>query len=216
MPKFFNLYEKVYDIENLKISYKQTQLGSRKYRKEAILYDMARERNITDLWRSLKDETYRPSEYIQFRIYEPKERLISAPYIKDKIVQFSCHIVLRDIYKNVFINTSYACIDGKGAHRAVDKVQHFMRYIQYKNGKGYILKMDVKKYFYSIDRDILKYILRKKIGDKKFLNLLDKIIDSSPEGDLGLPLGNVTSQDFANIYLKVLMLMDIRYIQHIN
>ncbi len=202
MSKFFNLYEKVYDIDNLKISYKQTQLGSRKYRKEAILFDMARERNLIYLWRSLKNETYTPGKYIQFKVYEPKERLISAPKIRDKIVQYSCHMVLRDIYKDVYISTSYACIDGGGAHRAVDKLQHNMRYIKYKYGAGYVLKMDVRKYFYSIDRDILKSLLRKKIGDEKFLNLLYKIIDSSPEGDKGLPLGNVTSQDFANIYLN--------------
>ncbi len=200
--KYNDLYEKVYDIKNLKTSYKQTQLSSRKYRREAILFDMARERNLVKLWRELKNETYTPSSYIQFKIYEPKERLISAPRIRDKVVQFSCHMVLRDIYKNVFIDSTYACIDGRGAHRAVDKLQHNMRYIKYKYDDGYILKMDIRKYFYSIDRDILKKLLRKKIADDKFLNLLDKIIDSSPEGDKGLPLGNVTSQDFANIYLN--------------
>ena len=79
-----------------------------------------------------------------------------------------------------------------------------MRYCKWKYGDAWILKMDVSKFFYSINRDILKQILRKKINDEKFLRLLDMIIDSSPEGEKGIPLGNVTSQDFANIYLNEL------------
>lgn len=212
MPNFFDVYDRVYDYKNLKISYKQTQKGSRKFRKEAIIFDMLNEQNLTHLWRSLKDETYEVGDYIQFKVYEPKERLISAPRIRDKVVQFSCHMVLRDIYSNVFISTSYACLDGKGAHRAVDKVQHNLRFVKWKYGSGFVLKMDVRKFFYSIDRDILKRLLRKKIADERFLRLLDKIIDSSPEGDKGLPLGNVTSQDFANIYLNEVDQYAVRFL----
>lgn len=197
-----NLFEKAIDYNNLKESYKRTQFGKRKYKKEAILFDMARERNLVKLWRELKNETYTPSDYIEFKVYEPKERIINAPKIRDKIVQFSVHTVLQDVYYSKFINSSYACLEGRGTHRAVNKVQHNIRHCKWKNGGGWILKMDVAKFFYSINRDILKRIIRKKIKDKKFLVLLDKIIDSSPEGEKGIPLGNVTSQDFANIYLN--------------
>lgn len=197
-----NLFEKAIDYNNLKESYKRTQFGKRKYKKEAILFDMARERNLVKLWRELKNETYIPSDYIEFKVYEPKERIINAPKIRDKIVQFSVHTVLQDVYYSKFINSSYACLEGRGTHRAVNKVQHNIRHCKWKNGGGWILKMDVAKFFYSINRDILKRIIRKKIKDKKFLMLLDKIIDSSPEGEKGIPLGNVTSQDFANIYLN--------------
>ena len=197
-----NLFEKAIDYNNLKESYKRTQFGKRKYKKEAILFDMARERNLVKLWRELKNETYIPSDYIEFKVYEPKERIINAPKIRDKIVQFSVHTVLQDVYYSKFINSSYACLEGRGTHRAVNKVQHNIRHCKWKNGGGWILKMDVAKFFYSINRDILKRIIRKKIKDKKFLVLLDKIIDSSPEGEKGIPLGNVTSQDFANIYLN--------------
>lgn len=197
-----NLFEKAIDYNNLKESYKRTQFGKRKYKKEAILFDMARERNLVKLWRELKNETYTPSDYIEFKVYEPKERIINAPKIRDKIVQFSVHTVLQDVYYSKFINSSYACLEGRGTHRAVNKVQHNIRHCKWKNGGGWILKMDVAKFFYSINRDILKRIIRKKIKDKKFLVLLDKIIDSSPEGKKGIPLGNVTSQDFANIYLN--------------
>lgn len=197
-----NLFEKAIDYNNLKESYKRTQFGKRKYKKEAILFDMARERNLVKLWRELKNETYIPSDYIEFKVYEPKERIINAPRIRDKVVQFSVHTVLQDVYFSKFINSSYACLEGRGTHRAVNKVQHNIRHCKWKNGGGWILKMDVAKFFYSINRDILKRIIRKKIKDKKFLVLLDKIIDSSPEGEKGIPLGNVTSQDFANIYLN--------------
>lgn len=197
-----NLYEKAIDYNNLKESYKRTQQGKRKYRKEAIIFDMARERNLVNIWRELKNQTYTPGDYIEFKVYEPKERIIHAPRIRDKIVQFAAHTVLQDIYYNKFISSSYACLVKRGTHKAVQKVQHNMRYVKYKYGDGWILKMDVKKYFYSINRDILKQILRKKIKDDKFLNLLGKIIDSSPEGEKGIPLGNVTSQDFANVYLN--------------
>lgn len=196
------LYKKVIDYNNLKESYKRTQQGKRKYRKEAIVFDMAREKNLVQLWRDLKYETYSPGSYIEFKVYEPKERIIHAPRLRDKIVQFAAHVVLQEVYYNKFIDSSYACLEGRGTHKAVQKVQHNMRYVKYKYGDGWVLKMDVRKFFYSINRNILKNILRKKIKDNKFLNLLDKIIDSSPEGEKGIPLGNVTSQDFANIYLN--------------
>ncbi len=202
MSKYFNLYEKVYSEENLKKSYRQTQLGSRKYRREAVLFDMQRERYLYMLKEMLENETYKPSDYIKFKIYEPKERLISAPHIWDKIIQYSVHLVLSEVYKGVFINTTYACLKNKGAHKATNQVQHNLRYIDWRYNSGWVLKMDIRKYFYSIDREVLKKLLRKKIGDTKFLRLLDIIIDSSPEGERGIPLGNVTSQDFANIYLN--------------
>lgn len=196
------LFEKAIDYKNLKESYKRTQQAQRKYRKEAIIFDMAREKNLVKLWRELKNETYKPSDYIEFKVYEPKERVIHAPRIRDKVVQFAAHTVLQEVYYNKFIDSSYACLVERGTHKAVQKVQHNMRLVKWKYGDGWVLKMDVRKFFYSINRDILKQILRKKIKDNKFLNLLDKIIDSSPEGEKGIPLGNVTSQDFANIYLN--------------
>lgn len=197
-----SLYEKAIDYKTLKESYKRTQQAQRKYRKEAIVFDMAREKNLVKLWRELKEEKYTPSDYIEFKVYEPKERLIHAPRIRDKIVQFAAHVVLQEVYYNKFIDSSYACLVERGTHKAVDKVQHNMRHCKWKYGEAWVLKMDVSKFFYSINRDILKQILRKKIKDDKFLNLLDKIIDSSPEGKKGIPLGNVTSQDFANIYMN--------------
>lgn len=199
-----SLYERIYDIRNLEESYKRTQSAERKYRKEAIYFAMSKERKLRDLKKELKDKTYRPGSYIEFYVYEPKKRLVHAPHIRDKIVQFSIHTVLQGIYRSVFIKDSYACLEEKGTHEAVHRIQHYMRLAQWKYEEPYIVKIDVRKFFYSINRDILKTIYRKKIpeSEQDFLRILDMIVDSSPEGEKGLPLGNVTSQDFANIYLN--------------
>lgn len=199
-----SLYERIYDTKNLEESYKRTQSGNRKYRKEAIYFAMSKERKLRCLQKELEDRTYRPGSYIEFYVFEPKKRLVHAPHIRDKIVQFSIHTVLQWIYRSVFIKDSYACLEEKGTHEAVHRIQHYMRLAQWKYEEPYIVKIDVRKFFYSINRDILKTIYRKKIpeSEQDFLRILDMIVDSSPEGERGLPLGNVTSQDFANIYLN--------------
>ena len=199
-----SLYEKIYDTNNMEESYKRTQSAERKYRKEAIYFSMSKERKLRGLRKELKDKTYRSGSYIEFYVYEPKKRLAHAPHIRDKIVQFSIHTVLQGVYRPVFIKDSYACLEDKGTHEAVHRIQHYMRLTQWKYEEPYIVKIDVRKFFYSINRDILKTIYRKKIpeSEQDFLRILDMIVDSSPEGEKGLPLGNVTSQDFANIYLN--------------
>lgn len=199
-----SLYGRIYDTKNLEESYKRTQSGNRKYRKEAIYFAMSKERKLRCLQKELEDRTYRPGSYIEFYVFEPKKRLVHAPHIRDKIVQFSIHTVLQGIYRSVFIKDSYACLEEKGTHEAVHRIQHYMRLAQWKYEEPYIVKIDVRKFFYSINRDILKTIYRKKIpeSEQDFLRILDMIVDSSPEGERGLPLGNVTSQDFANIYLN--------------
>ena len=199
-----SLYERIYDIENTEESYKRTQRGKRKYRKEAIYFSMAKEKKLKKLRKELEEKRYRPGGYIAFYVYEPKKRLVHAPHIRDKIVQFSIHTVLQGVYKLVFIKDSYACLEDKGTHEAVHRIQHYMRLAQWMYAEPYIVKIDVRKFFYSINRDILKTIYRKKIpeSERDFLRILDMIVDSSPEGEKGLPLGNVTSQDFANIYLN--------------
>ena len=90
-----SLYERIYDIRNLEESYKRTQSAERKYRKEAIYFAMSKERKLRDLQKELQDKTYRSGSYIEFYVFEPKKRLVHAPHIRDKIVQFSIHTVLQ-------------------------------------------------------------------------------------------------------------------------
>lgn len=202
--QYDDLYEKIIAFGNLEYSYHQVVKGERKFRKDAVLFSILEDVNLVRLWDELKTGQYRVGEYIRFKVYEPKERWVSAPRVRDKIVQFATHNIIKNVYANVFISDSYACLEERGTHAAVDAVQRDMRIAEREYEEPWIVKFDVSKFFYSIDREILKRILRKKIKCKKTLWLLDLIINSSPEGKCGIPLGNVTSQDFANIYLNEL------------
>lgn len=210
--KFSNLYEQIIDYDNLLFSYKKVISGSRKYQKDAVIFSMYEDLNLVQLWLDLKAYSYTVNNYIQFKVYEPKERIIHAPRVRDKIVQFATHNVIKNVYAESFIKYSYACLEGRGTHAAVNQVQKNMRICEREFKDSWIVKLDVSKFFYSIDRTILKKILRKKISCVSTLRLLDLIIDSSPEGEKGIPLGNVTSQDFANIYLNELDQYAMRYL----
>ena len=142
-----------------------------------------------------------------------------------KVVQLVIHEELQNLFRPVFVDRSFACMYGKGPIRAAFNVQHDMRVARMKWGdEAAVIKIDVKKFFYSIDRQVLKKIiakrfkkLKKKYPDKyedflRFYRLLCKVIDSSPEGETGIPLGNVSSQDFANIYLNELDQYCIRFL----
>ena len=162
--------------------------------------------NLLQIQKDLINQTYEFGDYVTFMVYEPKERIINAPRYRDKIIQLALNEVLKEIYNPVFIYDSYACIDNKGTHAAVDRISHFMRKANWEYGENAtILKVDVRKFFYSIDRDILKKIYRKKLKDADVLWLLDLIIDSADQiSELGLPLGNTVSQLCANIYMNEL------------
>ena len=143
---------------------------------------------------------------MRFTVYEPKERIIDAPHYRDKIVQLAINNVLKGYYNRLFIHDSYACIDGKGTHLAVDRLSYFLRKSYWQFGdRATIVKVDIRKFFYSIDRKVLKSILRKRIRCDKTLRLICKIIDSADDiSPKGLPLGNTLSQICANIYMNEL------------
>ena len=201
-----NLFLLIVDEDNIESAYRKSLKGDNKYTREAILFSRNETYNLRALRQSLIDETYRFSGYIRFTVYEPKERLIDAPGFKDKTVQLAVNNVLKEIYQPCFIYDSYASLDGKGTHRCIDRIQHFMRKAKWEYGEGaYIVKVDVRKFFYSIDRAILKGILSWKVKCEKTLRLLYHIIDSADAIDpLGLPLGNTLSQLWANTYLDKL------------
>src|SRR5699024_4251415 len=159
--------------------------------------------NLNKLRDDLVTGEYKFKGYKQFKVYEPKERVIDAPYHRDKIAQLAIDKVLKGIYQPSFIYDSYACLDNKGTHKAVERVSYFMRKGAWEYGEdAYIIKLDIRKFFYSINRDILKEILPKKIKCKETISLVYKIIDSADEIDpLGLPLGNTLSQLFTNVYM---------------
>lgn len=224
-------YEQVVGYDRIESGYKKTLRGKRKFRKEAVLYDMCRERNNIQLWRELRPAgrtrriEYRPRPYHRTTIYEPKERLLNIPKLRDKIVQLVVHEEIQNLFRPVFVDRSFACQYGKGSIRAAFNVFFDMRVARWKWGDdAFIVKLDVRKFFYNIDRDVLKRLLRKRMKKltkkhselsedfDRFLELLDIVIDSSPEGERGIPLGNVSSQDFANIYLNEVDQLCLRYL----
>lgn len=154
--------------------------------------------NLTNLQKRLIDETYSPKGYKEFKIFEPKERLIKAPYLKDRIVHHALLIAVGKKLDNRMIDQSFACRKNKGTHRANNLLKKYL--IDYKN-EGYCLKIDIKKYFYSINQDVLIKILKKHLKCEFALNLFKMFFDDE---SVGIPLGNVTSQVLANLYLNEL------------
>lgn len=208
--KYNDLFKRIVSWRNLEAAHYQTMLRGRRYRPSAVKYNFEKELNISRLRKRLIEGDYHPKPYIKFYVYEPKKRLIYAPGLEDKIVQLAIHNVIKDVYEKVFIKDSYACQEGKGTLAAVNSVQRDMRIAERMYSDAWIVSVDVSKFFYSINRIILKRLLRKKISCECTLRLLDVIIDSGPVGISGvpgdkvrgIPLGNVTSQDFANIILN--------------
>ena len=177
------------------------------YKKEVINFELNLENNLTNLLNSIKNRTYRLGKYHSFKIYEPKERIIKAlPYVDRIVHQWYIEEFIKPYIVPRFINSSYACLENKGTHKAVDKVQKNLQIFKRKYGDFWILKCDIKKYFYRINPNILYNILKKFIADKELLNFSKLLIFDSRENseDIGIPIGNFTSQFFANIYLNEL------------
>ena len=204
MPKTIrNKYYEKLTFENLMKAHKKARKG-KGYREEIIKFNLKQEEYIMYLLEKLRDKSYKHGGYKTFYITEPKPRKIERSRYIDRIVHtFYVENFLKPYFVPTFINTSYACIEGRGMHKACLDVQVAMKHCKKIWGSYYILKMDVTKYFQNIDKDILFSILKRKILDKDLLWLTKEIIYSN-EGKKNLPIGNYTSQMFANIYLNEL------------
>ena len=159
------------------------------------VHDRNREANILALHETLKRRAFKNSDYSTFTIYEPKERLIfRLPYYPDRILHHAIMNVLEPIWVGIFTSDTYSCIKGRGIHGVMRGVKRAMKDDE---KCRYCLKLDVRKFYPSIDHDILKTIIRRKIKCRDTLRLLDTIIDSAE----GVPIGNYLSQYFANLFL---------------
>lgn len=198
-----SLFEEIFSADRIERSYKQATRGKHKFVPEALIFSLDETVNLNTLRKSLFDGTYEFSGYYRFIVREPKERIIHAPFLADKIVQLCLNERLSELYLPKFIPETYGCLKYRGTHRAVDKVQRNLQAAYERWGAGaYILKVDVRKFFYSIDRSILKRIYRKEIKEQDVLVVLDEIVDSANAiGEVGLPLGNTMSQLLANVYM---------------
>ena len=198
------MYEKIYDFQNLYKAHKRARLGKRNTR-EVIEFELNLSENLTRLSDSLRDHSYRVSGYYSFDVYDPKLRRIHALHYRDRVVQHAiCDEVLAPVLDRKLIYDSAACRIGKGTSFAIRRVSEFMNEFYKRHGtSGYFLKCDVRKFFENIDHEILKAKLKRVFANEpEVLDLLCVIIDSyESEPGKGLPLGNQTSQWFANYYL---------------
>lgn len=195
MKRYTNLFKQIVDINNIYIAEKNAR-KNKQHRKEIIQFDKNKEQLLLNLQQLLISGKYKTSEYHTFTIYEPKERIIyRLPYYPDRIVHHAIVNVLSSIWVSNFTKDTYSCIKGRGIHKAAHNVKTALKD---NTNTQYCLKLDIQKFYPSIDNSILKQIIRKKIKDKKVLQLLDEIIDSTK----GIPIGNYLSQFFANLYLS--------------
>jgi retron-type reverse transcriptase len=213
MKRYGNLWSSIVDFENLWWASRRAEAGKR-YRENVVAFNFNFEENLIQLQSELINKTYQPGPYKTFKIIDPKPRIISAAPYRDRVIHHALCNIIGPLFEQSFISHSYANRVGYGTHRALN------RFVKFARSHRYVLQCDVRKYFPSIDLEILKSLIRRKIKCPDTLWLIDTIIDGSNEqetvlqyfpGDImltpalrrrGLPIGNLTSQFFANIYLN--------------
>lgn len=200
MKTYGNLYPAIYDFDNLYRAYLRARLGKR-HQNEVLRFEADLEGNLIQLQNELIWDEYHTGPYHAFHVYEPKKRLVAALPFRDRVVQHSLIAAIEPIWERRFIHHSYACRPGRGLHAGTAVAQQWLRDVQRTHGRVYCLKADVAKYFASIDHQVLFSILAGRIRCERTLALCKGIMDTwSP----GLPIGNLTSQLWANIYLDQL------------
>jgi RNA-directed DNA polymerase len=203
------LFEQMISLEHLVICWKQFRKGKRK-RIDVQVFERNLEDQIFDLHKALQTQTYHHQSYWQFYVFDPKERYISKAHIRDRLVHHMIYNILNAIYEPRFIFHSFSCRPNKGTHAGIKQLQRMLREVSCNDARPcYALKMDIRRFFDTVSHPILKSLLSRRIKDSNVLNVIEIIIDSfkvssNDSGNRGLPLGNVTSQIFANIYLHEL------------
>jgi retron-type reverse transcriptase len=224
MRRAGNLWPEIVCWDNLLDSALQAARG-KKNRPDVARFLFQLEPNVCQLQRELEAGVYTPEDYRSFWIHDPKERLISAAHFRDRVVHHALTRVLENVFEPRFTPNSFASRKGFGQHKALSKARAAVgRY-------RYVLKCDIRKYFPSIDHRILKDLLARVVKCKRTLALAARIIDGSNEqeevlawfpGDAlftplerrrGLPIGNQTSQFFANVYLNSLQASAARHVE---
>jgi retron-type reverse transcriptase len=213
MKRHGDLYASIISFENLLLAYRKA--ARRKRAKEPVAeFGSHLEESLLELRDELVERRWRPGPYRTFTVYEPKPRVISAAPFRDRVVHHALCNVIEPIFDTTFIRDSYATRKGKGTHRAL------LRFHRFAQQSRYVLMCDVSRYFPSIDHDILEGLVARKIKCPDTLRLVHLIVDSSASADEsptyfpgdelftplerrhGIPIGNLTSQFFANVYLN--------------
>lgn len=201
MKRYCNLYEKIYDIENLRMAHHYAS-KDKSYYKEVIVVNSSLESHLQELNYILKNQIYeiKPTDYTSFfKNDKGKVReIFKLPYFPHRIIQWAILLQTKHIFLSYFVDRTYASIDKRGIHKASHKLRNDLR--KYKNETEYCYKIDIKKFYPNIDQKIMKELLRDKFKDQKLLNLLDIIVDSKGENQ-GLAIGSLASQWLGNYYL---------------
>ena len=198
MKRIGKLFDETFNRESLYQAYLDARRGKRK-KCACFIFERNLGTNLEELYQRIHSNQYEPEPYFKFYVYEPKKRVIFAPTFKDVVVQHAIYRVIYSIFDKTFIDTSFACRKGYGTHRASKYAQKALR--QY-NRNLYTLKLDIRKYFYSINRGILRKLIERKIKDKRFVDIIVQF--AVYENPIGIPIGNLLSQIFALIYLNSL------------
>lgn len=198
MKRSRNLFTHAFSIPSLLSAFRT---ASKNKRNRADYWDfyLNLSSEIEALHEEITSGVYEPRPYRSFDVYEPKKRTIKAPAFRDLVVQFAIYRAVYDVFNRSFIDQVFSCRKGKGIHHARD---YAMDAIKRSKKNSYIVKFDVHKFFYSIDHDIMKSLLRRKIDDARMLKVMDMFVPDDEE--VGIPIGNLLSQLYSIIYMNEL------------
>jgi retron-type reverse transcriptase len=192
------LFERAFTRENLHAAFMDARKEKRK-KSSTMRFEINLGAEIEALYEELQSGKYKPRAYSQFYVYEPKKRLINAPAFRDLVVQHAIYRTIYEVFDSSFIDASYACRKGGGTHKASEYTQREMR--KY-SGELYFVKLDIKKFFYSIDREVLRTLFEKKIKDERLVDVMCEFAEMNSVK--GIPIGNLLSQIYALVYMNSL------------
>ncbi|MBI5221177.1 MAG: group II intron reverse transcriptase domain-containing protein [Candidatus Magasanikbacteria bacterium] len=200
-------YNDIISLENLCLAWQEFIIG-KKIKSDVQKFERHLIDNIVELHEQLVNRNYGHGNYDSFYVTDPKRRHIHKASVRDRLLHHAIYRILYPFFDSIFIADSFSCRDNKGTHRAISRFKKMIGQVSKNNTRTiWVLKCDIKKFFASIDHNILLNILKEYIPDQNILWLLENVIDSfytDGQEETGLPLGNLTSQLFANIYLNIL------------
>ena len=208
MRIYKNLFNQIISPANLFLAWDEFKRDKRK-KLDVLIFEHKLEENIFSLHRELTNKTYKHDDYTSFFIQDPKQRHIHKAGVRDRVLHHAIFRILDSVFEPTFINDSYSCRVDKGTHRGVIALNKMLDKVSKNNHLPcFALKCDIKKFFDSVHHGILKNIITKRIKDNDTLWLMDEIIESyiTKYSNLfnrrGIPIGNLTSQLFANVYMN--------------
>lgn len=198
MKRYGGLFEEVFSIKNLFLAYLDARKDKRS-KPACHNFDVSAGAMLSKLQLSILSGVYSVREYYRFYVHEPKKREIRAPWFGDTVVQHAIYRFVKPIFDRTFIAASFACRQGLGTHKASDYTQAALLRSR---PDSYTLKMDIRKFFYRIDRNILRSLIERKIKDRRLVDIM--MLFAETDEPVGIPIGNLLSQTYALIYLDVL------------